>query len=733
MGNEAGGCVMVSNDGEVYSAVANARQNGLTPFRFESATVQQPGQIIYIRNLDTGETDAPGHAPFQREDAEIDVAYEPGVATFTKRRRDLTTTYEIFSPPDFPGDMRLLTLLNTGSEPMRLRVVPFFDVALEESPNESLGKLTTHVEARVLMFENPRNDFHRGTAFFATSVADAKSETIRRHFFGGPERDITSPALVETGASDRSRHDDGRRVAAFMSEITLAPGERFQMALAIGQAPTRQDALVLGWQADVATVERQLAATRAHWAKRLGVVEVKTNRPDFDRLVNTWLPYQLYASRLFARVGPNQRGGATGYRDQLQDVIPLFVIEPALARRQILIHAAQQFPEGDVLKWWHWAPNGATGIGQRTKASDPHLWLPYVTARYVSQTGDAGVLDEVTTYLEGPPVPEHEDTWVVATRPSLESGDLHEHCKRAIRYTLGHLGANGLPLLGAGDWNDGIDGLGTKGIGTSVWMGFFFYDVLSGYIPLARDRGDAAFADACEDARAKLREALEVGWRGDHYALDFADDGSVIEMHNAMTTGWAAHSGAVPFGRAVAALEGGLKGIEKPDRVLLLEQPFYEHSRPYPGRIADYPPGVRENGGQYSHGASWIIDGFLRVAGEAGANGDTAEAERLTARAFEIFEKISPLKKTDPERIAIYGLVPIQQPADIYDGFGHGGRGGWSWYTGSAARMVSAAYAMLGIAKVDGEIRVDDDLFAPKGELRVETLRIGARVWRREP
>ena len=516
-----------------------------------------------------------------------------------------------------------------------------------------------------------------------------------------------------------------------MSEMTLAPGESVKIALVIGQAPTRGAALEAAAQADVAKAEAQLAATRASWARRLGIVEVRTNRPDFDRLVNTWLPYQLYASRLFARVGPNQRGGATGYRDQLQDVIPLIVIEPALARRQILIHAGQQFLEGDVLKWWHWAPNGATGIGQRTKASDPHLWLPYVLARYVAQTGDRGVLDEVLPYLEAPMVPEHEDTFVVASRPSREVGDVYEHSRRAIQYTMRHMGANGLPLLGAGDWNDGIDALGSRGIGTSVWMGFFFYDVLSGFIPIARARGDEAFATRCEAARTSLRSALEIGWRGDHYVLDFADDGGEIAMPNAMTTGWAAHSGAVDFDRAVAALEGGLKGIERPDRILLLEKPFFEHSQPYPGRIADYPPGVRENGGQYSHGASWIIDGFMRVAGEARAKGDVEAAERLTARAFEMFEQISPLKKTNSDTIANYGLIPIQQPADIYDGYGHGGRGGWSWYTGSAARMMSAAYALLGLSMANGQISVADHLFEPKGGLVVESLRVGEKTWRR--
>jgi cyclic beta-1,2-glucan synthetase len=732
MGNEAGGSVMVSNDGEVYSAFANARQNGLTPFRFESTTVQQPGQVVYIRNLDSGETDAPGFAPFQREDASIQVAYEPGVATFTKQWGDLTSLYEVFTPPDFPGDMRLLTLTNGGRKPLRLRVAPFFDMALGESPNESLGRLEAETVDGVLLFANPRNDFQRGTAFVATSLRGAATETIRKRFFGAPGRNIRTPEFVETGAGDGSQRDDGRRVAAFAGETTVAPGAEAKIVLLIGQAPTREAALSAATHVKVAEAEAQLAATRASWAKRLGVIQVTTNRPDFDRLVNTWLPYQLYASRLFARVGPNQRGGATGFRDQLQDVLPLILIEPRLARKQILIHAGQQFLEGDVLKWWHWAPNGSTGLGQRTKASDPHLWLPYVLARYVSQTGDRTVLDEVLPYLEAPQVPEREETWVVVPRPSREVGDVYEHSQRAIEYTLGHLGANGLPLLGAGDWNDGIDGLGGKGVGTSVWMGFFFFDVLSGFIPIARGRRDEAFAKRCEEARAAVSAALEVGWQGDHYALDFADDGSVVGRRNAMTTGWAAHSGAVDFKRAVAALEGGLVGIERPNRVLLLEEPFFEHSHPYPGRIADYPPGVRENGGQYSHGASWIVDGFLRVAREARVNGDRAAAARLTARAFEIFEKISPLKKTDAEKIAIYGLIPIQQPADIYEGYGHGGRGGWSWYTGSAARMLSAAYGLLGIAKVEGEIRVADDLFEPKGELQVQSLRISEREWRRE-
>jgi cyclic beta-1,2-glucan synthetase len=729
MANELGMSTMVSNDGEIFSAFGNARQNGLTAFRFDSATVVQPGQIVYLRDLDSGETDAAGFAPFQPEDAINDVVYEPGVATFTKTRGDLKVEYIVFVSPDHPCDTRILTLRNTGGTLKQLRIVPFFDVALEESPNESVDKILDETVGSTLLFQNPHNDFERGFAFAATSLAGASTETIRTRFFGGPGRDIHTPTMVETGLADGAARDDGRRVAAFCGEVTIAPGGETTIVIVFGEARSRADALTAASRTTIAEAKADLAATRAAWAERLGKIEVRTNRPDFDRLVNTWLPYQLYASRLWGRVGPNQRGGATGYRDQLQDVLPLILLEPRLTRSQIVLHSAQQFREGDVLKWWHRAPNGGTGLGQRTKAADPHLWLPYVLARYVRDLGDASVLDETTPFLEAEPVPENEDTWVVIPRVSRETATVYEHARLAINYTLQYIGENDLPLLRAGDWNDGIDCLGRRGIGTSVWMGFFLFNVLDGFIPLARLKGDEAFALRCEEARAGQRKALDEGWLGDHYALDFADDGQVLAVANAMTTGWPAFSGACDDDRALAAMVGGLAGIERPERVLLLETPFFEHSQPYPGRIGDYPPGVRENGGQYSHGSSWIVDGFVRLAESARAQGDEPKAAHLIARAFEIFEKISPLKKTDPERLAVYGLIPIQQPADIYDGWGHGGRGGWSWYTGSAARMVSAAYALIGIVQRDGQIEVRDDLFAPKGELQVESLRIGTSTW----
>ena len=732
MANERGMATMVSNDGEIFSAFGNARQNGLSAFRFDSVTAVQPGQIVYVRDLDAGETDAPGFAPFQREDASHEVVYEPGVATFAKARGDLAMEYVVFVPPDYPGDMRLLTLRNRAAHPKRLRITPFFDLALEGSPNDSVDKINDETVGSTLLFQNPRNDFERGYAFAATSLQGPTTETIRARFFGGPGRNILTPAMVETGSPDGAAGDDGRRVAAFCGELTLPPGGEAKIAIAFGQAPSRGEALAAAARVGVANAEDELAATRASWAERLGKVEVRTNRPDFDRLVNTWLPYQLYASRLFGRVGPNQLGGATGYRDQLQDVLPLVLLEPRLSRAQIVLHARQQFREGDVLKWWHRAPGGGTGLGQRTKASDPHLWLPYVLARYVSESGDRTVLDETTPFLEGEAVPAREETWIVIPRASRESATVYEHARLAIDYTLEHLGENGLPLLRAGDWNDGIDVLGRRTSGPASGWASFSPTCSTGSF---RSRASKRTRRSRPSARRRSRRSARL-WKSAGAAIITCSTspttGSALDLRNAMTSGWAAFSGACGDERALAALEGGLKGIERPNRVLLMETPFYEHSQPYPGRIADYPPGVRENGGQYSHGATWIVDGFMRLAASARAKGDGKPAARLSARAFEIFEKISPLKKTDPDAIATYGLIPIQQPADIYDGWGHGGRGGWSWYTGSAARMLSAAYALLGIECKDGRIAARDDLFEPKGDLVVQSLRVGESTWTRD-
>ncbi|MBV9637261.1 MAG: glycosyl transferase family 36, partial [Methylobacteriaceae bacterium] len=727
LANPVGYGVIVSNEGEIHSFAGNERQNALTPYRFESVAASLPGQLVYVVDLESGEVDTPGFVPFRRADVEHRVLYGLGAVTLHKIRGQTELELTVFVLPDAPADVRLLTVRNHADVARRFRVVPYLDIVLDESPAESRG----HIEVvrdeatETLLYANWGNDFRKGVAFAATSLNGAASETVRTRFVGGRGRDLTNPYMVETGMADPSRKDDGRRVAAFSGLVEVPPHGQAEVVVVLGQMPTHGDAIVTaGRLRDPATARSELQATRAWWGERLSAVQVETNDPAFDRMVNHWLPYQVLASRLWGRTGPNQRGGAFGFRDQLQDVLPLVFFDATLARQQIVLHASQQFLEGDVLKWWHTAPDGRTGLGQRTRASDPHLWLPYVLARYVAATGDMSVLDERVAYLEGPPVPEGTDTFVFAPRPSREIGSVYQHCIRAIEYTLQRMGGHGLPLLGAGDWNDGLDLAGFRGRGESVWLAFFLHDILTRFSAIVRVKeGDSAAHRYLGEAE-RLAQASESAWMGDHYALVFHDSGVPLDPASAMTSAWPALSGAVDFQRGLAALEQGLAHLEKENRILLLTPPYDENSRPYPGRIADYPPGVRENGGQYSHGASWAVDAYMHLSDMARGQGDPALAARLAARAFTCWRKISPLGKTEGDELAVYGIAPHQQPADIYDGFGHGGRGGWSWYTGSAARMLSAAYAVLGINMENGAMIVPDTLFEPKGELVVKTLRL---------
>ncbi len=633
----------------------------------------------------------------------------------------------LFVPPDRPADVRLLTIRNKAAVAHRFRIVPYFDLALAETTFESKGRIETAHDAKTdtLLFNNPTNNFYKGVGFLATNLDIAHRERIRARFIGAVGRDLTRPVMAVTGAPDPRAGDDGRRIAACTGLIDIEAGGQAEIAIVFGQAANKAQALAIGQALrDPAHARKALAETRDYWASHGPAIEIESNHPHFDRLVNHWLHYEVVACRLYARGGPNQRSGAFGFRDQLQDVLPLFFSDPAFARKQILLHAGQQFVEGDVLKWWHQTRDGRTGLGQRSRASDPHLWLPYVVARYIAATGDHVILSERIPYLVGPGVPPDTDSLTFVPRISREDGTLYEHCRLALDYALARFGAHHLPLFGTGDWNDGIDNAGFYGHGESVWLGFFLHGILQDFAPIIAARDGHATAQGYRARAEALKTALDETWAGDHYIIGYADSGAILDRYGTMTAAWPILTGAVSAARGRAALEGGLVHLEKSDRILLFDQPFDELSSPFPGRIANYPPGLRENGGQYSHGASWTVDAYMRLAECAGKDGDAELAALYKARAFELWRKISPLDKLDGEALAVYGLAPHQQAADISDGLGHGGRGGWSWYTGAAARMLSAAYAILGLRMEAGEIVVPEDIFVPKGKLTVKALRV---------
>ncbi len=721
---------VATHDGDIFAFHRNARANSLTPFRMGEGRNAPPGQAIHVVEKDSGEIFSATLLPLRRPDTKYDSAFGRGYATFTSESPRLALEQTVFVAPDEPVQILLLTVRNRSERAQNYRIAPVLEIILAETPPDALGALEAEIDdsGRAVYFSNPRNDFVRGWAFVSTSL-DAEACEISRAKILGRAQDFARPHLALHGHADFLVEDDGRRAAGFAADITVAPGGKAEICVALGAAPTLDGAQALASRA--ATLDfahEKFAQLQGFWDKTLAGLRIETNRPDFDRLVNDWLPYQLLTARLWGRTGPSQRSGAYGYRDQLQDVLPLIALAPELARKQILLHARQQFVEGDVLKWWHEAPSGGVGIGERTHASDPHLWLPYVATRYVGATGDAAILDEVLPFIEGDAVPSGVEGHVISPLPSRESATLFDHCRRAIDYTLKRFGVNGLPLMGAGDWDDGMNLVGFKGRGESVWVGFFLYDILERFIPLQGER-DAGRADDYRARALNLQAALDACWRGDRFVRAFADDGSEFVPLGAMSSAWPSLSGAVRSERGRKALENGLAALDKGDRVLLVTPPYDENSKPFPGRSADYPLGVRENGGQYTHGSSWFVDALVKLAEKATQEGDEAQAAGDFARAFQVWESLSPLTKTTPEKIDLYGLPPHQQSADVYDGPGYAGRGGWSWYTGAAARMISAAHALLGIGMEAGELKLRPDAFANKGGLQLKRVTFKGKVF----
>lgn len=721
MANEAGCGVVASNAGALFSFAGNAQQNGLTPFTLDTVATPTPGQAVCIFEPKTG-TMHQANTPEGIGGGDIyETVCGPGWMTFHRSVDDLESELTVFVPPDLQAAMKLLRLRNTSPETRRLRITFYDEIALAELNDDSRGKLETVSESdsSILLFRHPQNDFAAGWASAATTLEAPTTETIRSRFLGG-RQDFSTPSFAATGIPEGRVEDDGFRIAAFSELIEIPPGAEISIGAILGWAASFAEARALAARhLGVDEIRAALASTRAWWRKELSAIQVRTSLPEFDRMVNVWLPYQALVSRLWGRTGPEQRSGARGSRDQLQDVLPFAAVNPARARKEILLHSAQQFLEGDVMAWWHQSASGDTGLGARTRASDVQLWLPYVVAEYVAASGDAAILDAQTPFLEGKEIPVHREGTVFVPQTSQERASLHEHCKRAINYTLARCGEHGLPLMGAGDWNDGLNEVGSEGRGESVWLGFFLHGVLVKYADLCRDRGDQ-IEGLYRMRAADLAAALQKMWRHDRYVRAINDDGIELSFSDALMGAWPVLSGVAGYERGLEAVQGTLAHLERKNSILLLTPPFTGTGPSHIGRIEDYPPGVRENGGQYSHGASWLVDALARLAELAP---DERAAQRLMKLALRCWIKVSPLDDIAPDQIERYGLAPHQQPADVYAGECWDGRGGWSWYSGSAARMLSAAYRLLGLRFDNGQwLRTNLVPHGEIGEMEVHSI-----------
>jgi cyclic beta-1,2-glucan synthetase len=721
LSNGLGHVVALTNRGLHTTASFNAQQNRLTPDWSDTVTREVPGEAFFLYDPDTREWFSPTYHPLNDAGAVYQVEFGvDGSATYSMRRGGLETELTVFVPPEEPTGVYLLTIRNRAEVARRLRVAPYFQMVLADQP-ENAGPLQIHrgEGGNVLFFANPRNAFRTGPAFVALSCAPECVETRRGRFFG-ERRGVAHPYLVEQGRPDTTAVADNRPVAAFLTSLEIPARGESTLVVLLGQAGSHTEAeeVVRKYQSPAAA-RASLLQTRSWWLSLMDTVKVRTGNAEFDRYLD-WLKYQALAERLWARRGFYQASGAFGFRDQLQDAVNLIWVDPVLARRQILLHASQQFLEGDVVHWFHCLQDGRTGFSGRTHASDNLLWLAWGVAEYVQATGDDSILDERTPYLEAeqplPPLPAGKHGMGFDPLRSAWEDTVYRHCLRAIDLVLDRrMGDRGLPLIGTGDWNDGLDEIGSQGKGQSVWLGFFLCYILERMVPLVQQKEGLARCDYYRRRLHELQDALEDTWRDDRYLRAIHDDGTEIGVAgsgvweiDALTAAWAVLAGINPR-RGAIAFETALRILEQETTILLGWPPLREDTKPYLGRSSWYPEGVRENG-MYCHGVQWLVGAARLLAGQCARAGEHAQARAYCETAYRLWLKVSPLPHVRPDQIETYGGQPNKQAADLVTTFDPG-RMIWHGYTGAAGWVFRQALeGVLGVRLVGGKLVAPSDL-----------------------
>jgi cyclic beta-1,2-glucan synthetase len=692
----------VSVEGGGYTWSVNSREHQLTAWSNDPIG-DRPGEVFYIRDDSSGQLWCPTALPIREDAGPYVVAHGQGYSRFEHAAHGIALELLQYVALEDPIKISRLKIRNESAQTRRLSVTAYVEWVLGQSRAASAPFIITEVEpgSGVMLARNPWSNEYGSRVACADLGGRQTSWTGDRREFLGRHGTLASPAALVANAP-LSGHVGGGfdPCGALRTSIELDPGATAEIVFFLGEETSGSAALALIERYRSTDLDGVLTSVKAHWDEVLGAVQIRTPDRAMDLMLNRWLLYQTLACRVWARSGFYQASGAYGFRDQLQDVAALTVSRPQLTRAHLLRAAARQFAAGDVQHWW--LPSSGQGV--RTRMSDDLIWLPYVTAQYIGVTGDVAVLDEQVPFLDGPALEPHEhETFFQASPSEEEEGTLFEHCARALDKSLA-VGSHGLPLIGGGDWNDGMNRVGAAGRGESVWLGWFLHATIAAFAPFAEARGDRARAAAWHEHAVVLRSALERdGWDGDWYRRGFYDDGSLLGSASSdecridsIAQSWAVISGAadlVRATRAMAAVDEHL--VRREDALVVLFTPPFDRTTRDPGYIKGYPPGIRENGGQYTHAAIWSAIAFAMLG-----DGD---------KAMELFSLLNPIhhasSRTTTHR---YKVEPYVISADIYSEPPHVGRGGWTWYTGSAAWMYRAGIEWILGLRVQGTTLVVD-------------------------
>ncbi len=667
---------VISESGVAYTWAENSHEFRLTPWNNDPVT-DASGEAFYICDLESGHFWSPSPLPASGSNPYVS-RHGFGYSVFEHTEGGIVSELTVHVALDAPIKFSVLKIRNISGRPRKLSVTGYVEWVLGDLRSKSAMQIVTQIDSKTgaIFAQNYYNaEFQDRVNFF--DVDDlARTFTCDRGEFIGRNGTMKTPLAMSMARLSNKLGAALDPCTAIQIQLDLADGQEREVIFKLGSGRDANDASTLvnrfrGSQARYDSYEKVCE----YWKHTLGTVNVQTPDDSLNMLTNGWLLYQDIACRVWGRTGFYQSGGAFGFRDQIQDTMALVYAEPRLLREQLVLCASRQFIEGDVQHWWH----PPSGRGIRSHCSDDFLWLPLATCRYVSCTGDTGVLDEQIHFLEGPPVKAGEDSYYALPNRSQQTDSLYEHCKRAL--SLGfRFGQHGLPLIGCGDWNDGMNLVGINGKGESVWLGFFLYDILKQFQKIARIKNDEQFGDVCEQQANELRQNIDLhGWDGEWYRRAYFDDGTPLGSTSnveckidSIAQSWSILSHAGEAARSQQAMDSlNAQLVHHDTSIIQLLDPPFDKSDLNPGYIKGYVPGVRENGGQYTHAAIWAAMAFASM-------GDSQ-------RAWELLAIINPVNHGNtPESIALYKVEPYVAAGDVYASPPHTGRGGWTWYTGSA-------------------------------------------------